>query len=423
MKTRRSTFFSPIPYSSDFLLVAAGQIISIFGNQVLRYALPLYLLNMTGSSAMFGTVMGVAFIPMLILFPIGGIIADRFNKRNIMVMLDISTGALITIFIMLVGRMDTVVLMAAVMIILYGIQGAYQPAVQASIPQLVSPERLVQGNSIINTITSVSSMAAPIGGGILFSAFGINPILYISIACFWGSALMEIFIRIPFEKRKGAGSILGTGMADIRESFLFMFRTRPLIWKISAIYSSSGLFLTSLMLIAVPVIITGRLGFAPDTANRLYGYGQGVIAAGAIIGGVAAGIISKRLKPSSSPILIAAGAIAILIGGMAIHVFINPMTVYIILMTSSGLLVALSTILQIRIITLIQMLTPKELIGKVISCVICICMCTMPIGQLAYGFILEKTIESAYIPFYIASLIMLAIAILTRKTFSMPAER
>ena len=72
-------------FSKDFTLVIIGQIISLFGNATIRFALPLYLLNHTGSSALYGMVTACAFIPAILLSPIGGIIADRINKRNIMV--------------------------------------------------------------------------------------------------------------------------------------------------------------------------------------------------------------------------------------------------------------------------------------------------------------------------------------------------
>ncbi|MCI9682253.1 MAG: MFS transporter, partial [Lachnospiraceae bacterium] len=48
-------------FSRDFILVVIGQIISLFGNATIRFALPLYLLNQTGSSALYGTVMACAF--------------------------------------------------------------------------------------------------------------------------------------------------------------------------------------------------------------------------------------------------------------------------------------------------------------------------------------------------------------------------
>ena len=63
--------------TKDFTLVVLGQIISLFGNAAIRFALPLYLLNVTGSSALYGTVMACAFLPAIALSPIGGIVADR----------------------------------------------------------------------------------------------------------------------------------------------------------------------------------------------------------------------------------------------------------------------------------------------------------------------------------------------------------
>lgn len=72
-------------FSRDFVLVIIGQIISLFGNATIRFALPLYLLNQTGSSMLYGAVTACAFLPAVLLSPVGGIVADRVNKRNIMV--------------------------------------------------------------------------------------------------------------------------------------------------------------------------------------------------------------------------------------------------------------------------------------------------------------------------------------------------
>ena len=78
-------------FSRDFILVVIGQIISLFGNAVVRFALPVHLLEVTGSAAVLGVVSGLAFLPMALMAPVGGIIADRINKRNIMVFLDFFT--------------------------------------------------------------------------------------------------------------------------------------------------------------------------------------------------------------------------------------------------------------------------------------------------------------------------------------------
>lgn len=189
------------------------------------------------------------------------------------------------------------------------------------------------------------------------------------------------------------------------------------MWKLSLIFASINLFLTSLVLIGVPVLITQRLGFAPNTANRLYGFAQGTIAAGCILGGLLAGVFSKKLKSKTSPFLLMGCAISILLGGAALQVLKGPMEVYIVLLMGCSLMLVLSTLFQIQVMTYLQILTPKELTGKVISCVMCICMCTNPLGQFLYGFVFEKIGSSTYLPFYMAALIMLGISVFTRPMF------
>ena len=119
-------------FRRDFTLVVIGQIISLFGNSILRFALPLYLLRETGSSTLFGVVTACSFAPMVILSMVGGVLADRVNKRNIMVGLDFSTAAIIMLFYFSLGKIPTVPLFIVVLMLLYGISGTYQPAVQAN---------------------------------------------------------------------------------------------------------------------------------------------------------------------------------------------------------------------------------------------------------------------------------------------------
>jgi len=404
-------------FSKNFILVAIGRVVSAFGNQILRYALPLYLLIQTGSSALFGSILAASFIPMVLLFPIGGIIADRLNKRNIMLVLDLCTAILISVFCLLSGKVDIVPLMAITMIILYGLDGADRPAVKASVPALVSEKHIMKANSIIDMVDSTASMAGPVTGGLLFSAFGLMPILYISIGCFFASVVMDAFIHIPFEKRDSSGNIFAIGTSDLKESFRFMLKERPVLWKISLVFAASNLLLTSLILIGLPVIITQRLGFAAGTANRLYGYAQGVFAAGAILGGFLAGVLSNKLKSKTGPILLIGCSLCIIIGGAALQIFAMSITIYIVLIIACGLLLTIHTIFQIQMMTYLQILTPKDLVGKVISCFMCVVMCTMPLGQVIYGFSFEHIGKNSYLLFYVAGLIMIGISIFMRHVF------
>jgi hypothetical protein len=254
-------------------------------------------------------------------------------------------------------------------------------------------------------------------GGILFSIFGLTPILYVAAFCFLASAVMEIFIHIPYEKRKAKGNMFVTGFGDLKDSFGFMFKDNPVMWKITLIYASTNFLLIPLIYIGVPVLITQRLGFETDTANRLYGYAQGVIAAGAVLGGLLAGVFSKKLTLKSSPFVLTGCAISILLVGLALHTLKSPFSIYIIIAIGAGLLVLLSTLFQIQMMTCFQILTPKDLIGKVVSVVMCVCYCAIPFGQFIYGIVFEYIESGTYIPFYAAALMMIGVSVSTRRIF------
>lgn len=185
-------------FRRDFTLVVIGQIISLFGNAILRFALPYYLLKETGSSTLFGLVTACSFLPMVVLSMVGGILADRINKRNIMVGLDFSTAIIITLFYLSLGKLPMVPLFIVFLMLLYGISGAYQPSVQASVPLLVSSDKLTVGNAVINQVNTLANFVGPAIGGIVLQFYGITPILIASIVCFTFSAIMEIFIHIPY---------------------------------------------------------------------------------------------------------------------------------------------------------------------------------------------------------------------------------
>ena len=256
-------------FTKDFTLVVIGQIISLFGNAALRFALPLYLLNMTGSSALYGTVTACAFLPAILLSPVGGIIADRVNKRNVMVILDFFTSAVILVFMLLMNEVDLIVLLTVTLMLLYGIAGAYQPSVQASIPALTDTGHIMAANSIINTISSFSALIGPVIGGILYSAYGLKPVLLVCVACFFVSAVMEVFIQIPFHKQEAQGSLWNTAKNDFAQSIQFIRRGKPVIGKTLLVICAINLFLAAMIMVALPYLITEVLPLKAAQANRL----------------------------------------------------------------------------------------------------------------------------------------------------------
>lgn len=404
-------------FTRDFTLVVIGQIISLFGNAAIRFALPLYLLNQTGSSALYGTVMACAFIPAILLSPVGGLIADRVNKRNIMVILDFSTAGLILLFMLLMDRVSLVLLLTIVLMLLYGIAGAYQPAVQASIPALVSRDGVIRANAVINVISSFASLLGPVLGGILYSAYGLLPVLEISIASFAASAVMEIFIRIPYRKQESAGSIIGTAMGDLRESVHFICRQKPVIGKGLLIVCGINLFMSAMITVGLPWLITEVLPFTAGQANRLYGYAEGALAAGGVVGGISAGALADRLQIGKAGNLLIAGALGVFPIGFALLWLDSGMAVYVTITVCCFVIMMISTIFTVQVMSFVQTETPQNLIGKVIAVIMTGAMCAQPLGNAMYGFLFELCAEREAVVVLFAGIVSLVIAVRAGKVF------
>ena len=404
-------------WNRNFIMVVLGQIISLFGNAILRFALPLYLLNQTGSAALFGIVSACAFIPMIVLSPVGGIFADRVNKRNIMVVLDFTTALLVLAIILLLGKINLVALLLCSLFILYGINGAYQPAVQASIPILLQNEHIMQGNAVINLVSSFASLIGPVVGGALFGFYGIMPILYVSAICFILSAVMEIFIQIPYERKPANGNVFAIGISDLKESFAYMHKDQPVIMQFSLAIAAINMILSALVIIGLPVIVTQMLGFDDEMANRLYGYAQGAMAMGSLCGGMGAGLFAKKLKTKNGYLLLLYDALTLVPFGLAIMFPLPAVLSYGIILVSCFAMMFLATLFSIQIMSCLQMMVPANLIGKVISCAMCIGMCASPIGQAIYGGLFEVLKENVFVLFYAAAALTVILALAMKKAF------
>lgn len=370
-------------FGRDFLLVVIGQIISLFGNAILRFALPLYLLRQTGSPALFGVVTACSFAPMVVLSMAGGVLADRVNKRNIMVGLDFSTAAIILLFYAALGRLPTVPLFIAVLMLLYGISGTYQPAVQASVPLLVQKEKLIAGNAVINQVNTLSGLLGPVAGGVLFTLWGIGPILLLSAACFAFSAVMEIFIRIPHERRPSEAGVFQVVRQDLQECCRFVQSEKPVFVSVVVLVAMFNLVLSAVMIVGTPILITQVLGMS----DTLYGLTQGALALGGLCGGALAAACGDKLRVQKAHLLLLACSAAVAVMGLSLWLHLPSLVSYAAITLMSFAAMGASTLFMVQIYTLVQVQTPPQLVGKVMAALISIAMCGQPVGQALYGLL------------------------------------
>ena len=402
-----------ILFQKDFTLVVIGQIISLFGNAILRFALPLYLLRETGSPSVFGAVTACSFIPMIIFSLFGGVLADRVNKRNIMVILDFGTAAIIAVFYLIHGILPIVPIMIVCLMLLYSISGAYQPAVQASIPALLENEQIMRGNAVINMVNTLASLLGPIIGGILFGAWGLVPILLVSTACFLSSAVMEIFIHIPFKKRKSEKSMASIVLDDLKESGRYIKNEKPEFVPVIVILALFNLIFSSVMIVGIPIMVVNIL----QMSDISLGITQGALGLGGLAGGLLGGIIGGRLKLKNGYLLLAGCSVSALVMGIGLFSFVPPLVGYWLITGMSFAAMALSTMFTIQMCSMVQQQTPSHLIGKIMALIMAVANCAAPAGQAMYGLLFDVCSMVPWAIMLGAAVVSIGISLYSKKVF------
>ncbi|SHK91119.1 Predicted arabinose efflux permease, MFS family [Bacillus sp. bc15] len=397
----------------DFHLMVSGQIITILGSTLLRFALSLYVLDITGRADIFAGLYAVTSIPFL-LAPLGGAIADRFNRRNVMVIFDFINAAIVLSFIVLLLTESVSILMiGTIMFLLAVVSAMYAPVVMASIPQLVPEKKLEQANGIVNGVQALSNIVAPVLGGILYGIIGLKMLVIISCLAFFLSAILEMFITIPFIKRIQEGHIVPIIVKDMKEGFLYVLK-QPFILKAMLLAALLNLILTPLFVVGGPIILRVTM----RSSDTMYGIGMGLIDFATILGALSIGFFAKKLQMKTlyNWMLI----IVLLVIPVALSV--TPFTLNLgyyppfILFILSSLLIAMTmTIVSIYVITVVQKKTPNENLGKVMAIITAVSQCMAPIGQVVYGFMFEGFSAKIYLPIFAISFIMILIAIVTKK--------
>ncbi|MED1567557.1 MFS transporter [Bacillus paramycoides] len=397
----------------DFHLMVTGQIITILGSMLLRFALSLYVLDITGRADIFAGLYAITSIPFL-LAPLGGAIADRFNRRNLMVIFDFINAAIVLGFIaLLFNGTVSIMWIGIVMFLLAVVSAMYAPVVMASIPQLVPEKKLEQSNGIVNGVQALSNIVAPVLGGVLYGIIGLKVLVLISGLAFFLSAILEMFIKIPFIKRIQEDHIVPTIVKDMKGGFLYVLK-QPFILKAMLLAALLNLILTPLFVIGGPIILRVTM----QSSDTMYGIGMGLIDFATILGALSIGFFAKKLQMKTLYYWMFVIALLVLPMALSVTPFILSMGHYppfILFILCSIFIAMIMTIVSIYVITVVQKKTPNENLGKVMAIITAVSQCMAPIGQIVYGFMFEGFSLKIYLPILCISFILIILAFVTKK--------
>ena len=385
-------------FSRDFSLVVCGQIVSILGSAVLRFAMSLYVLDVTGRADIFGLLIAVSAIPAIAFTPLGGAIADRVNRRNLMVIFDFSNSVVVLVLILLmVAGLISVVVVGAILVALSVISSLYQPTVTASIPLLVSQENLANANGVVTGVGALSSLLGPVLGGVLYGIVGLHTLVIASCVAFVLSAVMEIFIRMPFTKRARDKGIVPTIMGDMKQGLRYAVTEMPIIRKTIILAAAINMLMSPFFIVGIPYILRITL----HSSETMFGIGMGIMELSTILGAILVGVVTKRMSISTLHRLLLIMAACILPVALAVtplFLGLGYWPSFSLLMTATALIIALATIISIFFITMVQKMTPDDMLGKVMAIIMAVSQCAAPLGMALYGVIFELCDAVIYIP-------------------------
>ncbi len=401
------------PSPRNFNLMVLGQIISILGSSLLRFALSLYVLDTTGRADIYATLYAVSNIPLL-LAPLGGAIADRFNRRNLMVIFDFSSSMVVLALFLLMGYdRASIAVLGGIMVVLSIISALYTPAVTASIPLLVEHDKIEGANGIVQAVQALSSVAAPIIGALLYGFIGIRALVVLSATAFLLSAVMEIFIRIPYKKRPAEGHIVSTILLDMKDGFRYVMK-KSFILKAMILAALLNLLLTPYFVVGGPIILRMTM----DSSDTMYGIGMALINAATILGALSIGFFSKKMKVHTmyrTALIIAALLVPMAIALLPAFLNLGYYPAFLLFIACAIPIAMIMTMLSIFVIAKVQKVTPNENLGKVMAIIMAVAQCAAPLGQLIYGFLFEAFSASVFIPTLVLAVLMLGFSVFTRQ--------
>ena len=397
-------------FTRNFTLLILGQVSSLTGNYTLKFALSMYVLEQTGSASIFAGMLSAALLPTVLLSPFGGILADRANRKHIMVALDALSGLSVLAAGLLLPLGRELWVIGALLVLLSVLAAFESPTVQACVPQMVSPQNLVQGNAVVSQVSAVTSLATPFLGSLFYTAFGIGPVFAAAGVCFWLTALLECMIRLEYQKPPRTAGIGAIVREDLAVSAHFLRREQPDILKLLLLAALAGMFVSGTAVVGFPYLVRTVLGLSAT----YYGAAESAMGAAAILGSLCAGLLGKKLRVRNMAAIFLSFGLSLFPIGFSFLLPVGRMARY-------GVLLFFFCVCQLGVcifstyaITLIQQRTPEQLMGKVMSCVFTLSMCAQPVGQLVYGALFDCFSDSVYWVLIPTGMLICLIAVASR---------
>ncbi|CAH2465536.1 MULTISPECIES: MFS transporter [Bacillus cereus group] len=368
----------------NIMLMMIGKMTSLLGAGIYTFAMGLYVLKTTGSGMGFATTLICGSIPRMICGPIAGAVADRVNRRWLVIGTDLLSSLTMLIMFILATMFGPSLLFIYVSAALLSICASfYSVAVTSSIPNLVDEERIQKASALNQTAASLSNILAPIIGGVVFGFFSIKSFFLLNSITFFLAVIVQLFIVFDLYKKEMAES-KEHFLTSIKEGFSYVKRQHEIYGLMKIAVGVN--FFASALFVSLPYIIVQNL----HLSSKQLGVVEGMLAVGMLIGAI---VLSVR-KEVNNPFRSVYIGLFLFAGLSLCTVFPLLVTIpkvvsfiyYIAFMILTGISMMVVNIpMQVHM----QKTTDPNYLGRVFGLLETISTAIAPLGMIVYGLLLD----------------------------------
>jgi MFS family permease len=401
----------------DLRLALSAGLISASGDWVLLIGLLYQVYAMTGSTVASAFTMLSAGVPQVLLGPVAGTLADRWDRKKTMVYADVLLATGLLPLLAVHGRGD-VWIVYLVLVWEGAVQQFFSPAQLAMVPRLVPDDRLPAANAISGQVGDVARLAGSALGGVLAAVGGLATVTIVDSASFIASAGLLVALRTSGQVTREAASStrLASVATDLRAGLLLVGKSRTLRALLLFGLATSlgeGVFAT---------LVTPFVEHTLHGTSRQFGLFAAAQAVGGIAGGVFATSVSHRIPASR---LLGYGAVAF--GTVDLAIFLYPVVYVSLWPAVIGMIVAglPSALAGAGMMTLLQRGVQDSARGRLFGTLGAVQGLAMLVGTLAAGYLSSRLGTIPVITFQggVWLLAGLAVVIRTRGTDSLPSAQ
>jgi DHA3 family macrolide efflux protein-like MFS transporter len=259
-----------------FSIVWLGQLVSVTGSGMTRFALTLWVYEQTGSATALAVVAIFSFAPAVVLSPIAGVIVDRVSRKKMMIASDFAAGLSTVALLVLysTGHLQIWHLWAAGFFA-SAFESFQFPAYSAAITTMIHKRHYTRANSMLSMVDSASMIIAPIAAASLYYTVGIKAIMSIDIATFVFAIGMLLLVVVPNPVQTAVGrASRGSLLKETAFGFRYI-RSRPSLLGLLMIFFATNFTFTFAAILYQPMILARTLqnGTLLATVSLVFGIG------------------------------------------------------------------------------------------------------------------------------------------------------